>query len=147
MAVVQMRLDADGLSLSGHHVLIVEDDETLNMVLAQILTELGACVASFGNAEDALIGLLENHGACSLVIADHGVPGALKGLEFLQMVAEKWPHIPTILTSGSQLQPTGNAPPVTFLFKPWAVEELLSAIGQAMRDSVFTPLGADRPGG
>ncbi|MFP3371666.1 response regulator [Pseudomonas sp. SIMBA_068] len=115
----------------------MEDDETLNMVLAQILTELGACVASFSNAEDALIGLLENHGACSLVIADHGVPGALKGLEFLQMVAEKWPHIPAILTSGYQLQPTG-APPVTFLFKPWSVEELLSAIGQAMAgDSIM----------
>ena len=83
------------------------------------------------------MGFIKTPGACSWVIADHGVPEALKGLEFLKLVAKKWPHIPAILTSGYQLQPTG-APPVTFLFKPWSVEELLSAIGQAMAgDSIM----------
>ncbi|EKT4451407.1 response regulator [Pseudomonas putida] len=127
-----MKLEAEGLSLRGHTVLVVEDDVTLRTLLVDILIELGAHACGFGNAEDALIHLLENHGNCSLIIADHGVPGTLKGVEFLQMVGEKWPDIPTILTSGFQLESLGEDLSSEFLFKPWSVEELTATIAKAL---------------
>ncbi|MGJ7547650.1 response regulator [Pseudomonas alloputida] len=127
-----MKLEADGLSLRGCTVLVVEDDVTLRMVLTDILAELGGAASGFDNAEDALIHLLENHGDCSLMIADHGVPGTLKGLELLQMVGEKWPEIPTILTSGFQLESLGESLLFEFLFKPWSVDELTAAISRAL---------------
>lgn len=141
-----MKLETDGLSLRGRTVLIVEDDLTLRTVLTDILVELGAGVSGFDNAEDALIHLLENHGDCSLVIADHGVPGTLKGLELLQMVGEKWPEIPAILTSGYQLESLGDGLPIEFLFKPWSVDELTGAITKALaRKPGITQQGADQP--
>lgn len=139
-----MKLEADGLSLRGCRVLVVEDDDTLRMVLTDILAELGAAASGFDNAEDALFHLLENHGDCSLVIADHGVPGTLKGLELLQMVGEKWPEIPTILTSGFQLESFGERLPFEFLFKPWSVDELTAAISRALAKPGLTQQDVDQ---
>lgn len=40
---------------------------------------------------------------CSLIVVDHGVPGGIKGMEFISMAHERWPGLPAILTSGYQL--------------------------------------------
>lgn len=127
-----MEIDSEGLSLQGRSVVIVEDDTTLRELLADIIGELGGQCSAFANAEDALIHLLENHGACSLIIADHGVPGSIKGTEFLNMVAEKWPGLPAILTSGWKIDRVCNDPLPIFLFKPWSMSELIQAIKQAL---------------
>jgi len=140
-----MKIESQGLSLNGY-VIVVEDDLTLRMVLTDILSELGGQVCGFDNADDALVHLLASHGECSLVIADHGVPGALKGLEFIQMVREKWPHMPTVLTSGFQADGIGDVQPVAFLFKPWTVEELIAAIKSSIsQTSAIRQQGADQP--
>ena len=41
-----MRLDFEGLSLSGKTVIVIEDDPTLRTLLVEILSELGACLRS-----------------------------------------------------------------------------------------------------
>lgn len=53
-----MKLDIEGLSLSGKTVVVVEDDPTLQTLLVDILIELGAVCDAFDNAEDALIHLM-----------------------------------------------------------------------------------------
>lgn len=47
-----MKLDIEGLSLSGKTVVVVEDDPTLQTLLVEILIELGAACDAFDNAED-----------------------------------------------------------------------------------------------
>ena len=53
-----MKLDIEGLSLSGKTVIVVEDDPTLQTLLVDILIELGATCDAFDNSEDALIHLM-----------------------------------------------------------------------------------------
>lgn len=128
-----MKLDVKDLSLSGQTIVIVEDDETLQSLLVDILVELGAACEAFSNAEDALIHLIGLKGKCSMIVVDHGVPGSIKGMEFISMVHEKWPGLPAILTSGYQLDASKVTPPVIYLFKPWSIDELVNAISQALR--------------
>lgn len=127
-----MKLDIEGLSLSGKTVIVVEDDPTLQALLVEILIELGATCDAFDNSEDALIHLMGLKSDCSLIVVDHGVPGSIKGMEFISMAHERWPGLPAILTSGYQLDASQVTPPVTYLFKPWSIDELAQAIGQAL---------------
>lgn len=127
-----MKLAIEGLSLSGKRVVVVEDDDTLLNLLVDILVELGATCDAFSNAEDALIHLIGLKGECSLMVVDHGVPGSIKGMEFISLAHEKWPGLPAILTSGYQLDASQVVPPFTYLFKPWSIDELADAVGQAL---------------
>ena len=126
-----MKFEAEGVALDGRTVVIVEDDATLRSLLSDILGELGADCLEFDNAEDALVRLLELHGNCSLIIADHGVPGSLKGMELISLAHEKWPCLPAIITSGYQLDISSLTPPAFFLFKPWSIDALVTAIKAA----------------
>ncbi|CAH0645783.1 MULTISPECIES: response regulator [Pseudomonas] len=132
-----MEFETEGLSLDGLKILVVEDDVTLRTILFDIVTELGGDCVAFDNAEDALVNLLNSHGDCSLIIADHGVPGSIKGMELLAMAQEKWPSIPAILTSGFRLEISEQNPDNIYLFKPWSLEELISAIRQAISARVI----------
>ena len=134
-----MKLDIESLSLSGKTVVVVEDDPTLQTLLVEILIELGAACDAFDNAEDALIHLMGLGSDCSLIVADHGVPGSIKGMEFISMAHERWPRLPAILTSDYQLDPSQVTPPVTYLFKPWSIDELAEAINQALSSASVPP--------
>lgn len=134
-----MKLDIESLSLSGKTVVVVEDDPTLQALLVEILIELGAACDAFDNAEDALIHLMGLGSDCSLIVVDHGVPGSIKGMEFISMAHERWPRLPAILTSGYQLDPSQVTPPVTYLFKPWSIDELAEAINQALSSASVPP--------
>ncbi len=127
-----MKVDTDGLSLSGLTVLVVEDDEILRTLLVAILAEMEATCVGFGNADDALIHLLASQGSCSLMIVDHHIPGCIKGMEFISMAHEKWPRVPAILTSGSPLDVSTITPPISYLFKPWSIEELVMTMNRAL---------------
>ncbi len=127
-----MEFETKGLSLTGMKVLVLEDDQTLRILMSDIIRELEGDCTTFDNADDALIELLEQHGSFSLAIADHGLPGSIKGMEFLSMIQQKWPDLPCIFTSGFNLDTGGLDPRTIFLFKPWALEQLIDAIGQAL---------------
>lgn len=127
-----MLIKNTGLSLDGMVVILVEDDVMLRRLAVDIIIELGGVCLAFESADDALIALLERHGTCSLIIADHGLPGQIKGAEFLTLVNGKWPGIPTILTSGYQLEVGHQRKPSEFLFKPWSLDELIDAMSLSL---------------
>ena len=79
-------------------------------------------------ADDALIYLLEAHDQCRLVIADHGVPGQIQGIELIEMVKGRWPCIAAILTSGYLIDPTTVPPSTIYLHKPWSLDDLVIAV-------------------
>lgn len=123
-----MNVDRERLLPVSGQVIIVEDDSTLRMLMVEILADIGIDSVAFPTGDDALTHILEVHGNCPMVIADHGLPGRIQGAEFIHSVKEKWPSIPSILTSGYELEP-GLVPPYTaYLQKPWSMSELVDVV-------------------
>lgn len=109
-------------------VLIVEDDQTLRLLMVEILGDIGAETVAFGSADDALIYLLQSTVQCCLVIVDYGLPGQINGMDFIKMVRGKWPSIGSILTSGYPFLPESVPSPTLYLQKPWAVNDLIASM-------------------
>lgn len=127
-----MNVERSGMELTGCRIVVIEDDLVLRDLLISIIDGRGAASVGFNNAEDALVYLLEQQGQCDLVIADHGVPGTIKGLELAEMIKQKWATLPVLLTSGYPLDTEHLPAPVSFLFKPWSIEELDVALAQLL---------------
>jgi DNA-binding response OmpR family regulator len=109
-------------------IIVIEDDPTLRILMVEIVEEIGAKASAFETADDALTYLLQAHDQCSLVIADHGVPGQIQGAEFIEMVRGKWPTISAILTSGYLLDSATVPPSTIYLHKPWSLDDLVIAV-------------------
>ncbi|MFJ2684405.1 hypothetical protein ACIOYV_11775 [Pseudomonas sp. NPDC087342] len=99
--------------------------------MTDILSEIGIESCAFGSADDALTYLLEAHGHCPLVIVDQGLPGQIKGAEFIAMVKGKWPSVASILTSGYAIEEAMVPPSTIYLHKPWALDDLVLAVAHA----------------
>lgn len=130
-----MKISSEGLPPMPGGAIVIEDDPTLRELMKEIIEELGVHCTAFESADDALIHMLQSSEECSLVIADHGVLGNIQGAEFVGMVHEKWPKIPTILTSGYLLDASKLPPSVLYLLKPWSIDELVAAISKLLRSN------------
>lgn len=109
-------------------LIVVEDDPILRTLMKDMVAEIGALAVVFETADDALTYLLQTHDRCRLVIADYGVPGRIQGIEFIQMVRQKWPEIAVILTSGYLIESTRVPAGAVYLHKPWSLDDLVLAI-------------------
>lgn len=109
-------------------VLVVEDDPTLRMLIADALSMLPVHVVECECADDALR-VLEKGDLFNLVLTDIRMPGQLDGLDLANMIWHRWPTLPVILTSGhcvvtSQQLPHGS----TFIAKPWTLDTLYETV-------------------
>lgn len=114
-------------------VILVEDDSTLRSLMIDIVEEIGGKAVAFKNADDALAHLLQAHEGCSLLIADHGVPGRIQGTEFIETVKRRWPSIPAILTSGYEIAPEQIPKSAIYLHKPWSLDDLVIAVASLLQ--------------
>jgi DNA-binding response OmpR family regulator len=114
-------------------IIVIEDDPTLRSLMVDIVAEIGAKAVAFETADDALTYLLEAHDQCRLVIADHGVPGQIQGIEFIEMVRGKWPYIAAILTSGYLIDPASVPPSTVYLHKPWSLDDLIITVASLLQ--------------
>ncbi|WP_434700963.1 response regulator [Pseudomonas sp. D1-36] len=122
------------MGIIGGEVLIVEDDQTLRVLMVEILEDIGAKTKAFETADEALIYLLQSPFHCCLVIVDYGVPGQINGMDFISMVKKKWPSTGSILTSGYSFLPE-TVPGATFyLQKPWSISDLIASIRAVLSD-------------
>lgn len=80
-------------------ILIVEDEEMLNELLASILTSRGYKVLRTWNGREAVEAYAENQERISLVISDYGLPN-LTGCEVLTWMKETSPNVKFILSTG-----------------------------------------------
>lgn len=127
-----MSADCDGpLPLTGL-VIVVEDESLVRMLLEESLREMGFAAAGFDNASSALEHLINVKGECVLIIADQGLPGGIQGAEFIGMVKEKWPSIPSVITSGYLLDEGVIPPYSSWLSKPYTLVELEETIDRAL---------------
>lgn len=114
------------------HVVVVEDDPVLGVLLRDIIEEAGADCALFTTADDALVHLLTSAIPCVLLVTDYLLPGQLNGIDLAAMVGQKWPAVPMILTTGYTLDHTPLPPRLFCLGKPWAIPQLMASINQVM---------------
>jgi CheY-like chemotaxis protein len=106
------------------HVLVVDDDDAIREVIAEVLRDEGYDVASAGNGLQALDALRQN--PPDLVLLDLMMP-VMSGWEFLEEIqaSTKWSRIPIVVVSAM------NAPGVSeHLAKPIDLEHLLATVGR-----------------
>jgi DNA-binding response OmpR family regulator len=123
----------EGLLPIQGEIIVIEDDPTLRSLLVGIVEEIGANVAAFETADNALTYLLQAHGQCRLAIVDHGVPGQIQGTEFIEMVRGKWPSVAAILTSGYLIDPKTVPASTIYLHKPWSIDDLVIAMASLLQ--------------
>jgi DNA-binding NtrC family response regulator len=112
----------------SHTVLVVEDDSTLRMLVADALSMLPVHVLECASADEAL-SVLEQPNLINLVPTDIRMSGHLDGLELAQLIWARWTSLPVVLTSGhcvikSQQLPLHSA----FIAKPWTLDTLYKTV-------------------
>jgi CheY-like chemotaxis protein len=113
-------------------ILVVEDDELLRMVAADMLAENGFGVVEAANA-DAALKLLETRDDVRLLFTDIQMPGSCDGMDLARQVHVRWPNILLVITSG-QIKPTEAEIPDHghFIAKPYRANELLGEVNEMM---------------
>jgi CheY-like chemotaxis protein len=119
---------ATGIPCETRPVLVVEDDFLVRMMAADMIADAGVEVLEAGSADDALKALeVDPHVA--VLFTDIDMPGSMDGMALAHRVAERWPHIRVVVTSGRH-GPGNGALPAKGLFigKPYLREQLLKAL-------------------
>ena len=107
-------------------ILVVDDEEDIRELVSGILEDEGFSVRKAGNS-DAALGLIGERRP-SLVFLDIWLQGSrLDGLQLLELVKSKHPHLPVVMISGH-----GN------------IETAVSAIKSGAYDYIEKPFQADR---
>lgn len=109
-------------------VLVVEDEDLLRMLATDILEDEGLTVLQAATAEEALP-ILEGRDDIGVLFTDINMPGKIDGLTLAAHVAEQWPHIRLVVTSGRQGLTNDQLPDDgQFVQKPYRPQQLVSAI-------------------
>jgi len=81
-----------------HHLLVVDDDESVREVFTLLLEKEGYVVTTANNGFDALLKLKKI--APEVIISDLNMP-EMSGFEFLSVVRRRFPQISVIASSGA----------------------------------------------
>ena len=117
-------------------ILLVDDDEFVRAVLAEILNDAGHKVVETGDPVDAL-GLPEALGPPDVLITDIDLRSELNGFEVASYAHHLWPKVQIILISGLSPDHTGQSldPRDRFIQKPLSSHRLLGAIAQLANEA------------
>jgi CheY-like chemotaxis protein len=112
-------------------VLVVEDDVFERMGVSDMFAEAGYRVLEAGDADEALR-LFETNSEIRLLFTDVSMPGSMSGSDLARHVAERWPSVGIIVTSG---RPRPDKLPLSMRFhdKPY---EPMAVLRQAREMTV-----------
>ena len=99
-------------------------------------------------AEDgpAALRILEEHGPVDLLFTDVVMPGGMTGIDLAQLVAQRWPGTPVVLTSAyaqPELLRRGMAEGGQWLRKPHTAFDLARTLRQALDGAANGPASPD----
>lgn len=80
-------------------ILVVDDDVLERMGAAYMFSDAGYQVLEAGSA-DAALRFFETNTDIRLLFTDVSMPGAINGADLACQVAERWPKVGILLTSG-----------------------------------------------
>ena len=117
--------------LSGVTVLLVDDDDAVRGVTADMTGDLGATVIPVAGGEAALAALLV-HPEVDLVIADFAMPG-MNGAELARKIAAERPRLPLLILTGyADLGAIADVPEDAIVQKPVTADELRRRMARAL---------------
>jgi CheY-like chemotaxis protein len=117
-------------------VLLVEDDDEVASLVAEMLGELGYRVTRAASAQAAL-GALADDRALDLVFSDVLMPGTMNGMDLAREIRRRRPHMPVLLTSGysGAAFKEAAAENINVLRKPYEIHALDAALRAALANS------------
>lgn len=121
-------------SASAGLILVVEDNEMIAQLFAEILQEAGYDIVTATDGQQGVARFAEQSDAFSLVILDATIP-KLNGLACLKAMREHRSDIPIIVASGygeEVITDELSTRAVMFLQKPFTPEVLLAAVARAL---------------
>ena len=110
------------------HVLVVDDEPVLRMILVDLLEGEGYAVEEASNAAEALE-VLQALPSIRIVVTDIQMPGSMDGLRLARYIRDAYPPIALIVSSGAVRPEQDELPDdAVFLSKPVDHRELLRVI-------------------
>jgi PAS domain S-box-containing protein len=128
-------IGADSLPHGNGHVLLIDDDEDLRGVVSRALEVLGYQVTAVGDGPTGLTKLRDNQP--DVLVVDFAMPG-MNGADVAKQARELWPNLPVVIASGyadADAIERAIGKNANFLRKPFGIDELLEAVGQAAEGS------------
>jgi PAS domain S-box-containing protein len=124
---------------ANRHVLYLDDDRFLVMLVKRLLERRGLRVSTFVVQEEALAALRADPGAYDLFVSDYNMPG-MSGLDVARIVRDIRPDLPMVVASGfvdEALQAQAREAGVReVLFKAEAMESFCEVVIRLINDSV-----------
>ena len=113
-------------------LLLVDDDEAVRAVTAEMLRDGGYAVIEAASVDEALE-MIARDQAIDGVVTDHVMPGR-SGAELVRELAESRPALPVLLISGYEPQEQDEPlpPSVQRLAKPFRADEIVSRISRLL---------------
>jgi len=122
--------------MAEHHIWVIDDDPSIRWVLEKALKSAELQVSSFETADAALQHLEQSQP--DAIITDIRMPG-MDGLDFLDIVKQKYPEIPAIImTAHSDLDSAVSAyqgGAFEYLPKPFDIDEAVDLATRACKKS------------
>ena len=122
-------------------VVIVDDDQSLRNATRDLLKAAGFSTATFEDAESFLGSASRASAAC--LVADMRMPG-MTGLELYQALVASGERIPTVIITAHPEELTQSrardAGITCYLSKPFAPDDLLECVGEALAKSQRGPI-------
>lgn len=117
------------LAASAGSVLLVEDDDEVASLVAEMLVELGYRVTRAASATAAL-GALSNGRKVDVLFSDIMMPGSMNGVDLAREVLRRRPELPLLLTSGyaEAAKKEADGLGVRVLPKPYQLQDLATAL-------------------
>ncbi|MDA9477024.1 histidine kinase [Bradyrhizobium sp. CCBAU 65884] len=127
-------------------ILLVEDDDEVAALVAEMLGQLGYEVTRAASAAAAL-GALADGRSVDLIFSDIMMPGGMNGVELAHEIKRRRNDIPVLLTSGYAEASVheAQAAGIQILAKPYHIDELSAALSAA-RSSLRLDAGSKRSG-
>ena len=118
-------------AVAGETVLVVDDEPTVRMLVADVLSDLGYAAIE---AEDGPSGLraLQNSARVDLLVTDVGLPGGMNGRQVADAARALRPDLKVLFITGyAENAVVGNGhldPGMEVLTKPFAIDDLAARI-------------------
>lgn len=129
----------------GRTVLVVEDDESVRLLLEVALEELGYRVLLAGHAAHALE-LLERIGHLDLLVTDVGLPG-MNGRQLAEIMQQRYAELPVVFVTGYAKAAAAReeflGPRMTMVAKPFTLEQLTAAVSEMLRHGATKDVSLD----
>lgn len=117
------------------YALAVDDDPIIRMDACAILEEAGFRCLDAETGDDALKVLEQHASAVVVLFTDVEMPGSVNGFALARYVADRWPHIEIVVSSGNVQPKAGEMPAkAAFITKPFSAQVIHEELRRLLPD-------------